>query len=347
MKQLWLLSILIFGIAPSARAVILDLRDGVRVTGYLVDEDGTSYTVRRVLDGRESVQTFARSDVLFALPAFDPRRLSGLSPEKPAEYRLYAEELSEKREDPEARALAIRLFLIAASLDPEGLGRGCLLSMASLARSPDEERRYRAMAYQLDPRHDRSVLAPPSEAARRGARARHDFAQAMAFYRAGQTSRALSYARRPGVAELFSSAVGIPSFSEFEKSCEDHPECSKCGPDGLVRCPACKGSGSVGTDRFRRSACPDCLGSGEVVCPDCDGKKSDLAISDGLRRALLLAEISALASASPDSGGSFARSLLRDPNPAPLLSVETLTQFNPRECVYRNGRWVEPPADER
>ncbi len=339
MKRLGIVLTLVLGLHSSARAIILDLKDGVRVTGYLKAEDEQSYTVRRVLDGHESLQTFPKTDVLFALRTFDPARLSELSPSKPAGYRDYAEELAEKREDPEARDLALRLFLIAASLDPEKLGRGSLLSMASLARSPDEERRYRAMAYALDTRHDRSVLTAPDERGRRGDRARQDFAQALGFYRTRQTARALAFARRPGVEDLFPTAVGIPSFAEFVASCETHPECSKCGPDGLARCKTCKGSGSFGPGR---SVCPDCLGSGEVVCPECGGKKSDLTISEELRRALIRGEITALASSSPESGGSFAQALLRNPRPAPLLSIETLTPFNPRECLYRDGHWVAP-----
>lgn len=344
MKTLFLFLLIALSVPASALAIILDLKDGIRVSGYLIEESDSAYTVKRVLDGHESIQTFPRSDVLLALRTFDPDRLAELSPDQPAAYRNYAEELSEKRQDPEARDLALRLFLIAASLDPEKYGRGGFLSMASLARSPAEERRYRAVAYLLDPRHDRSVLKPPDDPPLRGDHARHDFARALGFYRTRQTARALSYAKRRGVPDLFDSAVGIPSYAEFVKSCENHPECSQCGADGRVRCPTCKGTGSLALSRFNRQPCPDCLGAGTVPCPDCQGLKSDLKLDPDITRAIIRCELSALSSSAPQSPQpeSFSRALLRDSSPVPSLSIDSVSPFNPRQTLYRNGRWVEP-----
>ena len=50
--------------------------------------------------------------------------------------------------------MALRLFLIAAHLDPQKLGPSSLLGMSLLASTPAEVRKYRAMAFLLDPKGD-------------------------------------------------------------------------------------------------------------------------------------------------------------------------------------------------
>jgi len=64
-----------------------------------------------------------------------------------------------KKLDPEARQMAVRLFQIAAWLDPAKTGRGALLGLVSVAHSGEEEARFRAAAYLFDPRHDKACWA--------------------------------------------------------------------------------------------------------------------------------------------------------------------------------------------
>lgn len=336
--------------APTvASGVILERKDGTRVVGYLVGEDDRTITVRRVLDGEEVTQSFAKADLLVVLRPVDPGRLEALDPAEPRGYRDYAEELAEKRDDPEARELARRLFHIAADLAPEELARGCLLGLAGLAESPAEERRCRALAYLLDPRHDRAVLAPTAAApSRRGDRARKAFVAALQAYRTRQTTRALELARRPGVRGYFEESPGLPSYEEFVKSCMDHPECRKCGPDGRERCRTCRGTGTAGG--FGGGECPSCEGWGSLPCADCHGEKSTLSVDEELLRTILRCEVSedGPPAARPRAGGGDAgptpwSELLRHrTRPAPRLSIRSITEHDPRLSVYRGGRWVEP-----
>jgi hypothetical protein len=354
---------LAFLLAPPvpARAVILELNAGPRVSGFLVREDEREIVIRRVLDGREVEQAYPKADVALILRAVDPERLATLRPDQPRAYRDYAEELAEKREDPEARELALRLFHVAAVLDPEGLGRGSLLGMSTLADSPEQERRYRALAYLIDPKHDRGVLQPVASS---GSRARSElgrraFASALQAYRTQQTARAASLAGEPGVKERFDESPGLPSFDEFVKLCKDHPECGRCDAEGRVKCPECRGSGKLVPDANARNLdldggnrCPDCDGWGSIPCPDCGGKKAGVALTDAQLAAFLRAELAAEspadapAPAAPgtDAGPGWAAALRAGSRPAPLLSLRHLTRFDPTCSVYRDGRWVRPDA---
>lgn len=79
------------------------------------------------------------------------KRLAQLDPSDALQYKLLAEEFAARSGDTEARVTALRLFHAAAWLDPERLGKGSLRSMIALARTPDEEQRFRAALYLLDP----------------------------------------------------------------------------------------------------------------------------------------------------------------------------------------------------
>jgi hypothetical protein len=77
-------------------------------------------------------------------------KLAELSPENPAGYRDYAEALAAKSADLEARETALRLYTIAFALQRNELGKSCLLGMIALARSPQEEQKFRAALYVVD-----------------------------------------------------------------------------------------------------------------------------------------------------------------------------------------------------
>lgn len=348
-----LATLALIGIFPMlASAIILETKAGSRVAGYLVREDDATIVVRRDLDDEAVTQSYAKADLALILRSVDPERLALLKPEEPKGYRNYAEELAEKREDPEARELALRLFQIAAFLDPDDLGRGCLLSMAALADSPEQERQCRALAYLLDPRHDRAVLQPPDAAAtRRSDRSRRSFVAALQAYRTRRTDRALDLARMPGVKAHFDDAPGLIPYDEFLRSCRDHPECRQCGPDGREKCPTCHGTGRAsGRNAFRNAECPACGGWGTIPCEKCQGEKSTLPISEAEFRTLLRYELiagtgdgAAVAKGQAAEPVPWSKQLRRSLRPAPMLSIQALTEHDPRRCVYRDGQWVEPP----
>ena len=85
-------------------------------------------------------------------------RLAKLDPARPQQYKVLAEELAARTGDAEARRTAMRLFHIAAWLEPQTLAAGSLRSMIAIARTPDEEKRLRAAAFLLDPAAEESEL---------------------------------------------------------------------------------------------------------------------------------------------------------------------------------------------
>ena len=173
-------------------------------------------------DGTFTERILERRNIDQFIPTVSKSRLAELDPAQPTLYRDFAEELAEKKVDPDARDAAIRLYLIAARLDPDGLGRSALLGMVSLARSPREERRFRAMAYLLDPKHDRRVLkdstvASPGASAAEG---RDDLLAALRTLRQGNRRIAKRMAERPNVIAAFNRYSGGFSREDFLAACE-------------------------------------------------------------------------------------------------------------------------------
>ncbi len=146
--------------APQAMGVIIFLKgqeDPIR--GYAVRENEHVVVLAQLMsDGTTQERTVSRSEIEDLIKTVSAERLEALQPENADRYREYAEELAEKSKDPDAQLAAIRLFLIAAHLEPQRLGRSCLLALVPLARGAAEQRRFRAMAYLLDSTHDPSVL---------------------------------------------------------------------------------------------------------------------------------------------------------------------------------------------
>ena len=168
-------------------------------------------------DGTFTERILERRNIDQIIPTVSKERLAKLDPAQPTLYRDYAEELAEKKIDPDARDGAIRLYLIAAHLEPEKLGRSALLGMVSLARSRAEERRFRAMAYLLDPKHDRRVLkdATPVSTSSGGAEGREDLLSALRSLRRGDRRVAQRMAQRPSVIAAFNHYAGSFSREEF------------------------------------------------------------------------------------------------------------------------------------
>jgi len=140
------------------------------IAGFVASSDDQSIRLRIVTpDGEELNRRILRSEIDLLLQPVSPGRLSQLSPDKPKAYREYAEELVEKKTDPEAVETAKRLFMIAAHLDPEGQGRSALLGMTPLMDSPQGVKQLRAIAYLIDPAHDAALLEGQKQEATTGA----------------------------------------------------------------------------------------------------------------------------------------------------------------------------------
>lgn len=333
--------------APSAAATIL-LKNGDALRGRVVDRAPGEIIIELTAeDGTKSRQTLSAAEVDQVLPSVSATRLAGLRPENPKGYQLYAEELAEKRIDPEARETAIRLYLIAAHLDPDTLGRSCLLGMAGLAHDDDEARRFRAMAYLLDPNHDRRLLSPGS------ARAPSAVAAAVKPDAALQLVRMIRGGKRREVERLLEAEGGDAKLAELEQLMPPQEvrqlvsrTCIHC-ETGYLECPMCQGSGRLRTGR----PCPQCrIGSralGKIRCEHCGGRYREPSLTPAQLRLLIEAELKLLGQhrdPTPklsDTAGVWSAGQADAP-PVRTLSLESVTEHDPRECVYREGRWTTP-----
>jgi hypothetical protein len=282
------------------------------VAGFLVSEDTKQIVVRvKLPGGDEEVKKFERSKIKI-LFRVDRQRLEKLTKENPEGYRDYAEELMNDpraKGDPEATEVALRLLLIAAYLDTPRLGRSCLLNMSELAARthPADARKYRALAFLLDPTSDPSLLkvegsattaaaAPKSKAER----AKLDyFRKALRQYRSGQFKEAQANAEVEGVAPYFSAAPGMMDQKSFVQACKDAATSKDNREDHL--------------DVILRA---EAWAIDQILPPE----PAKQGAARGWSRAL----------------GS------QDLTPVPRWSLETITEFDPRQCVFRNGEWVAP-----
>ena len=233
------------------------------------------------------------------IPTVSKDRLAKLDPAQPTLYRDYAEELAEKKIDPDARDAAIRLYLIAAHLEPEGLGRSALLGMVSLARSRAEERRFRAMAYLLDPKHDRRVVKEATSAATGGgsAEGRDDLLSALRSLRQGDRRVAQRMAQRPSVIAAFNHYAGNFSRDDFLTACDSADSLDNAMLARIIRYEL------------------------EIT-----GAKTSLDDSE-----------------EPDKSAGWSATLSSGNTvPAAALTLDSLTEYDPKASVYRDGKWVTP-----
>jgi hypothetical protein len=336
-----------------ASAILIETAAKKRVAGFVESDDAKQISVRvKSANGKEKVEVFERSQIKI-LHQIDSARLEKLSKDKPGAYRDYAHELAEKTDDPEAVELALRLYLIAAYLEPQKMGRSCLLNMSALTTRPDEVRRYRAMAFLLDAKSNPALLkvetVPPAlskggEAAKAPMKGLTDFQKALKLYRTGQAKSAKNYASDKAVAPYFAKA-GLKDQKSFAKACNDLA-CAKC-KSGNLTCTACTGKGKI-VDMFGMGfqACTTCNGKGTQKCTTCDGFGVNPFPEDYLTK-VLQAEIWALEQMAPPGAETqqstgWSHALNSAPAPIPQLSLETITPFDPRACVYRKGSWSIP-----
>lgn len=272
------------------------------IAGYVDRSDPQVVVIREPLpDGSQREHRVPQGDVEDVVETVSRSRLEALSPRDPTAYRDYAEELAEKRRDPEARETGLRLFLIAAHLKPDQLGRSCFLGMARLAVTPAEARRYRAMAYLLDPKHDRSVLGR-KETAETPPAARNDrdrmLLKALQFLRRGEGRRARMQADLPEVKTAFQDWSKVLSYEEFVQATKD-----------------------------------------ELTTP---------TLSKLLQLELMLQQSTAEGRA--DNGqqdAPWSEVVGRDGTPPVFpLTLETVTRWDPAECLYRDRQWVRPEGTD-
>jgi hypothetical protein len=296
----------VFATPNVASAIVVLPKGSTRpVMGYVVREDDRAIVVREILpDGKPREQTFQRDQIDELLVTVSPERLAELDPASPQLYREYAEELAEKHRDPEARDMALRLYHMAAVLGDGSLRRGSILGLAALARSPQEERRFRAAAYLYDPDHDATVLAGDADARLApGSTAKEPLTEiltALRLIRQGKGSQAKAVIDTPASREALAGLAKIITAEE------------------LLAADMAK---SVSDEQLSKLL------------------RAELAIERSLssRPAGGAADDFALA---PASWTAAVKS--HGLSPLPPLALETLTEFDPRACLFRDGKWVRP-----
>lgn len=323
--------------APLAAATLV-LTNGETLSGRIVSETAREIRIEVEDDTGMSVRTIAKSLVADVLQPVSAKRLGELTPESPQQYRLYAEELAAKRRDPEAREAATRLFLIAAYLDPEALGRSCLLGMAGLARDGGAARRYRLMAYLLDSTHDERLLA---NSASRVGDAKDDELQAemlqvLRWLRAGRRREANRVVnRRPQVLEKLNQMVA-PKHLQMALSAV----CVDC-KEGFIPCPVCEGKKKLPDG----SACDRCrvrgTSWGRIKCETCQGKFRDPPSSNEQLLALVEAEYRMTTGKAKAPNRDWSAQAWKQPAVG-SLNLLSISPYDPRQCLYQDGKWVAP-----
>lgn len=291
-------------VPATARGVVVLMKgEEAPIMGYLVRQDEGQVVVRHQVGDAWRTTAIPRGQIDELIVTVDPARLAELAPDRPQLYREYAEELAEKRRDPEARDAAIRLYAIAATLGDPQVRRGALLGLIALARSADEERRFRAAAYLYDPRHDASVLAATSAATSSAPPAAGaEIAQAIRLARQGKSAPAKAIADRPTVrAELSGPSSSILTHDELLAACTarslDDRQLARLIQAELALDPP--------------------LASASAAASAASPVESDhRRWSDALRK--------------------------RGLDPVPAFDLGSLTEFDPAKSVYRNGEWVKP-----
>src|SRR5947208_1573971 len=80
-----------------------------QVRGFLVSEDAKQISVRiKLPSGKDRVEKFELAKIKI-IHKVDRERLEKLSKDNPKAYKDYAEQLAQKKTDPEAAELAMRL----------------------------------------------------------------------------------------------------------------------------------------------------------------------------------------------------------------------------------------------
>ena len=286
----------------AAAAIVFLKGSDQPIAGIIQLQDEHHIVIRQQLpDGQSRTRDILRADIEDVIITVSTPRLESLSPANPSAYRDYAEELAEKRRDPEAAAVSLRLYLIAAYLEPESLGRSSLLGMLNLANSPAEQRKFRVMAFLLDPQHDKRILREPGQSA--------PVADAADDESATMLIAALRAARR-GDRRTLMNMLKRPSFREALQR----------WPEGLSH------------DEF--------MGLPEDLPAETLARLLQLELS-------LSRQTRSVGPEEEKHAASWSRIVQQEGiAPIPSLTLETLTPYDPRDCMFRNGQWVQPEAGQ-
>jgi hypothetical protein len=287
-------------IQPAYAVVIYKKGSTKPITGHLIRQSDAEVVLRDDSGAAPKELVIPRGEIEDLIETVSAERLMTLDPARPQEYREYAEELAEKKLDPEARLMAVRLFQIAAWLDPK-TGRGALLGLVSVARPGEEEARFRAAAFLFDPRHDKALLGQTLAPAARGKKDDdpvHSLLEALRQLRCGRGPQARAALAPAAVSDELEAHRNVLSREEFLAACSakelSHEQLRKVIELELALDNRLSGRPETRTQTTLASW-------------------NDAVISGSL-------------------------------SPLQPLQFDRLTPFDPRDCVFRLGKWQRPMA---
>lgn len=308
----WLaLVLLCMTVSPLHAVVVLIKGQDEPKVGYLIERTDALLVMQvQQPDGTFQRETFPADQVDAVVQSVSTERLEALSPDQPSAYREYAEELADKRRDPEAADAALRLYAIAAHLDPQGQGRGSLLGMTRLVDDPEKIRRLRAMAYLADPRHDPALLqktatsaAAPEEDPEQDT-LRDDLLLTLRNLRRGNKKEAKQTLDRPEIRAAWPARVPQISLADSLDLAEG-------------TCPGCQ------TGPAPPYLKPKLIAAELSLLPPVNRPKPKAA-------------------ASPQSRPWSELADSQHHKPLATLSLKHLTGHDPAKSIYRNGKWQAP-----
>ena len=331
--------------------MILYLKDQDQpIRGYYVRENEHAVVLLELLpNGSTAERSVPRSQIDDMIRSVSEERLAALRPENPDGYREYAEELAEKRKDPDAQLTGLRLYQMAAVLEPQRLGRSCLLGMVPLARDAAELRRFRALAYLLDPDHDPALLRVSEQTAVRSTGSRREAGGVPPEIAPRAAAREAQGGPHAGPAVQAEGA-----FAAVDR--HDHVRRVREGVRAHVSALHARASAVPGV--WRKA-----VGRGERLVARAllrlrrqrrsglrglSGNYKSNPLTPSLLKRILALELAWLPGAdeapdvAPPTRPTWSRAVqLRQFSPARELTLETLTEFNPRQNRYQDGQWKE------
>lgn len=289
-------------VRPVNAIVIYKKGSSKPIAGPVVRQNGNEVVVREETATGVRDVIVPRSEIEDLIETVSPERLAELDPSRPQEYREYAEELAEKKLDPEARQMAVRLFQIAAWLDPAKTGHGALLGLVAIARPGEEEARYRAAAYLFDPRHNKALLGQDSAPvkAAKDADPVKTLLEGLRQLRRGRDQQARAALAAPAVTEELAAYPAILTREEFL---------------------AASTARELSDEQLRKVL------ELELTLDSRLGAGADT-----------LAETTLTSWTDAIRTGNL--------SPLPSLQFDKLTGFDPRESVFRQGKWQRPTASK-
>lgn len=122
------------------------------ISGKILARNAEQVSVRVFKDGEfDNVIDLPLANVEHLLVNIDADRLSKLTPDRPGEYRDYAEELASQKTDLSARDLARRLYLIAAANSDGSVRGSALAGLIAIAETDTQRHRMEVLRFLVIP----------------------------------------------------------------------------------------------------------------------------------------------------------------------------------------------------